>query len=106
MTRDPTLNDGATRLRVGVALVPREAAGGVIVADREGMRHFRVGDLEERLLELLDGTRRLSTIHEQLRREFPGAELSIQTVVDFAGQLETLGLLEGSTLPPRRRTMS
>ena len=95
----------APRLRAGVTLVPRpaEAGGGVIVADREGRRHFRVGDVEGRLLQLLDGTRSLARVHARLAVEFPEAELSRETIAGFARQLEELGLLEGSTLPPRRR---
>ncbi|HLB75761.1 MAG TPA: hypothetical protein VJO72_01875, partial [Candidatus Dormibacteraeota bacterium] len=96
---------GAPRLRAGVTLVPRpaEAGGGMIVADREGRRHFRVGDVEGRLLQLLDGTRSLIHVHARLAVAFPEAELSPKTVAGFAGQLEALGLLEGSTLPPRPR---
>jgi putative peptide zinc metalloprotease protein len=80
-----------------------EAGGGVIVADREGRRHFRVGEVEGRLLELLDGTQSLRQIHARLVSEFPDGELAPETVIAFAAQLEELGLLEGSALPPRRR---
>jgi putative peptide zinc metalloprotease protein len=100
-----TALEGAPRLRAGVTLVPRpaQAGGGVIVADREGRRHFRVGDVEGRLLQLLNGTRSLARVHARLAIDFPEAELSPETIAGFARQLEELGLLEGSTLPPRRR---
>src|SRR2546428_1381230 len=96
---------GAPRLRAGVTLVPRpaEAGGGVIVADREGRRHFRVGDVEGRLLQLLDGTRSLVRVHARLAGEFPETELSPETIPGFARQLDGPGLVERATLPPRLR---
>src|SRR2546421_490606 len=60
----PVSGDGAPRLRAGITLVPRGAAGGgIIVSDREGRRHFLVGSVEGRLLQLLDGTRTLAAVH-------------------------------------------
>src|SRR5439155_15312941 len=92
--------ESAPRLRDGISLVRRGAAGqGVIVADREGRRHFLVGAVEGRLLALLDGTRRLREVHQLLAAEFPELDLPVETVAGFAARLEELGLLEGSALP-------
>src|SRR5437879_5095802 len=99
-TREQSL-ESAPRLRDGISLVPRGAAGsGVIVADREGRRHFLVGIVEGRLLALLDGARSLREVQHRLAAEFPEFDLPLDTVAGFAARLDELGLLEGSSLPP------
>src|SRR5690348_11974743 len=96
----------APRLRPGITLTPRPAAaGGVIVSDREGRRHFLVATEDGRLVELLDGADTLAEIDARLAIAFPTAEIPPEMVAEFVGTLESLGLLEGALLPPRRRPM-
>jgi putative peptide zinc metalloprotease protein len=74
-----------------------------VVFDPRAGRYFRIREMEGHLLSLLDGERSLEAVHEETLREFPGAKLSLETVVRFAAKLGELGLLAGAEPGSRRR---
>ncbi len=66
-----------------------------VVHDPRTGRYFRIGEVEGFICACLDGERTLRHVHEEVLREFPGVQLSIETVVGFAVRLRGLGWLEG-----------
>lgn len=88
--------------RSDLVLTPGSEAGRefVVVHDPRVGRYFRLREVEGFLLSLLDGERTLEEVHASVLREFPGAVLRLPTLLAFVGQLERLGLLQGSPAGP------
>jgi len=103
----------APRRRADLSLsAVQEAEGAVTVVHHpQTGKYFRLREIEGSILSQLDGRRNLEAVHAAVLREFPGARLSLATVVSFAERLEKLGWLEGRAgerprrLPLHRRLL-
>lgn len=73
-------------VRKELIIVRREDEGICIIKDPISEKYFEVGELECKILQLMDGTRTLSEIYEDIKRQ--GEEIDFGLLVDFLGLLE------------------